>query len=336
MREADVLIAGAGPAGTTCALLLQRQGHDTLVVDPASFPRDKVCGGGLTPPAWKLLEELFPDFRYDYLPVREMALYMGRKYRGTYSLLHEIRVVQRRLFDNALLEKYRSGGGAFLQERLVDVRELPDGTVEATLFSGERIRCRYLVGADGASSRVRRYLNPDSRADTLILEQYQPRSGKDIISIDLGREYDNGYFYIFPNTGFDAVGYVERHTVPDKLSSLVHAFGLEESRCRGALISTAVDYPAHERILLTGDAGCWCDCLSYEGIYYAIVTGRNAAEAILSGRPFSETNLAVAEKKRRRIKAARLLYNPVGLAMVKLISRNRRMTERILNRYLRP
>ena len=335
MRTVDVLIVGAGPAGVACAVVLHRKGHECLLMDAAEFPRDKICGGGLTPRGWKLVEELFPGLEYEHIPVSRLKLFMDGRYRGTYTIGKEIRVVRRKDFDHLLLEQYRTSGGAFLRDRLKEIREREDGRIEVTTSSGETILCRYLVGADGANSRVRKYLNPGTGPGTLILEQYLPRSGADEITFDLGRNYDHGYFYIFPNTAVDVAGYGERNAGKEKLSRTLQAFGLEETKMAGAFIPTEIDYPFHPRILLVGDAGCWCDCLSYEGIYFALATGRNAALAILDNRPFRETNKRIAQSKRHRILASHLLYNRLGLATVKLISRSQKLTERILDRYLR-
>ena len=60
MKETDVVIIGAGPAGSVCGNLLKEAGVDCVLVDFQKFPRDKVCGGGLTPKAWHLLEEMMP------------------------------------------------------------------------------------------------------------------------------------------------------------------------------------------------------------------------------------------------------------------------------------
>ena len=99
-----MLIAGAGPAGTACGIELRRKNWDCLLVDPAKFPRDKLCGGGLTPKAQKVLADMLPDMVYDYLPIRRMTLYMDGDYRGSYALRNkEIRVVQRKEFDAQLL-----------------------------------------------------------------------------------------------------------------------------------------------------------------------------------------------------------------------------------------
>ena len=335
MKEVDVLIAGAGPAGSTCAYLLQQAGHPCLLVDPAEFPRDKICGGGLTPRGWAILDRLFPKLQYDYLPVHWAHLYIDGKYRGKYNMVKEIRVVRRKAFDKLLLDQYLNAGGTLVKDRVREIREQEDGRIEVTLQSGETVHCRYLVGADGANSRVRQYLNPDSKPRMLIFEQYNPRSGTDEITFELSNKYKWGYYYLFPNKDCDIAGYCEFDSSREKFQQILDNFGIEKTKTLGAFITTDLDYPSHPHIFLVGDAGCWCDCLSYEGIYFALATGENAARAILEGKSFEEVNAPILKRKLHRTKAAKLLYNPVGIAMVKLVSHSRKLTERVLNRYLR-
>ncbi len=54
----DVIITGSGPAGTTAANILSRKGFKVLILEKSSFPRKKICAGGLTPKTVKLLEEI--------------------------------------------------------------------------------------------------------------------------------------------------------------------------------------------------------------------------------------------------------------------------------------
>ena len=79
MKETDVVIIGAGPAGSVCGNLLKEAGVDCVLVDFQKFPRDKVCGGGLTPKAWHLLEEMMPDLKYAYNPIRQVRMLIDGK-----------------------------------------------------------------------------------------------------------------------------------------------------------------------------------------------------------------------------------------------------------------
>ena len=102
----DVVVVGAGPAGTTCAFLLKKSGVDCLLVDRATFPRDKICGGGLTAKAYRLLAELMPDFRYDYQSVRKIRLMIDKKLISEFQPSEELRIVSRKDFDYGLLQQF--------------------------------------------------------------------------------------------------------------------------------------------------------------------------------------------------------------------------------------
>ena len=73
----DVVVIGAGPAGSMCAYLLKKAGVECVLIDRATFPREKVCGGSLTHKAYTLLAETMPDLKYDYYPVRKLKLILA-------------------------------------------------------------------------------------------------------------------------------------------------------------------------------------------------------------------------------------------------------------------
>ena len=99
MEQATVAIIGAGPAGTTCGLLLRKKNIDCVLIDRATFPRDKICGGGLTPRSYKLLSRLLPDFRYNYNSVHRLKLCIEGEQVLDFIMDQEIRIVKRRDFD---------------------------------------------------------------------------------------------------------------------------------------------------------------------------------------------------------------------------------------------
>jgi flavin-dependent dehydrogenase len=319
MKQVDVVIIGAGPAGTVCGYLLKQAGISTLLVDHATFPRDKVCGGGLSARSWKMLDELIPGFKYEYNRVRKIQLTVNEKHRSDFELDIELRLVKRREFDNQLLEVYKSVGGQFQQGGFSRYDETPDGLV-VTLKSGQQIECKYLVGADGSASSVRHFLANNHDNGYMILEQYVQKSPANTIELGLSRQYDNmGYYYRFPNSEFDAVGYGDVSVTTDKFRQVLKQKNIPETKIRGCHMYLGNDYPLHDRVILIGDAGGFANRVTFEGIKAAFETARNAAEAIKTGRPFREVNAYLFEKLAKEERFAQFIYKPSSLKFVAIL-----------------
>ena len=158
IQHVKVLIIGAGPAGSVLSYLLLKSGTDCLLVDRAEFPREKICGGGLTPKAWRLLERLMPDLKYDYVPVRHMRFQLEDGPACEFESELEIRMTNRKDFDYALLRHYLQAGGKMQKEGFARFEQLSDKRLLVTMKSGLQLTCDYLVAADGANSMVRRQM----------------------------------------------------------------------------------------------------------------------------------------------------------------------------------
>ena len=163
----DVLVVGAGPAGTAAAILLQKRGHDVMLIDEARFPRDKVCGEGISPEAWRLLAEMGATAAVKALaPKALLGMTVvspdGTAFTGAYGGSREGFAVRRLALDAALLGVARAAG--------VDVQEGVRAcgvTKEGGRVAGVRvlwgddereIRARLVVAADGRRSLVARRL----------------------------------------------------------------------------------------------------------------------------------------------------------------------------------
>ncbi|HZD16764.1 MAG TPA: geranylgeranyl reductase family protein [Actinomycetota bacterium] len=163
--ETDVLVVGAGPGGSTAAYHLARHGIDVLLVEKAAFPRDKVCGDGLTPRAVVQLERMGIDTRDPGFERHEGLRIYSRRVRlelpwpeledfPSYGL-----VMPRARFDQ-MLARRAEGAGARLLERTEAVAPVvSEGWVTGARLRREdgepplEVRSRFVIAADGASSR---------------------------------------------------------------------------------------------------------------------------------------------------------------------------------------
>jgi flavin-dependent dehydrogenase len=163
-----VVVVGGGPAGTAAAVFLRQLGHEVVLVDEARFPRDKVCGEGVSPEAWRLLARMGAEGAVRALrprPVRGMKLTApdGTAFSGEYVGARAPGFAVRRwCLDRALLDCARDAG--------VEVREgvrardvvLRDTAVRGVVVEDgrgpERLEARLVVAADGRRSVVARKL----------------------------------------------------------------------------------------------------------------------------------------------------------------------------------
>ena len=163
----DVLVVGGGPAGTAAAILLRQRGHDVVLIDEARFPRDKVCGEGISPEAWRLLGEMGATAAVRALgPKALLGMTLvspdGTVFTGSYGGSREGFAIRRQALDEALLGVARAAGvevqegvraSALVRDgrRVVGVRALRAG-------DEHEIRARLVVAADGRRSLVARRL----------------------------------------------------------------------------------------------------------------------------------------------------------------------------------
>lgn len=328
MEIVDTVIVGAGPAGTVCAYLLKKAGVDCILVDFASFPRDKICGGGLTPKAYLLLAEIMPDLQYEYRAIKRIKLGLDHKPINEIELPQEIRIVSRKVFDNVLLQQYLNAGGMFIQDSFGKFEQQADGRIVVSLKSGQQILCNHLVGADGANSRVRRQLIGKYDGNLLFLEQYIDKANDTIEGV-VSSKYEWGYYYLFPSMYYDVVGLGAKDMTPQRFRDVLAQLGIEETQIKGANISVHEVDSGMDNIMLIGDAGGFANKLTYEGLYYAIATGRNASEAIINGKSFRKTNRNIFKRKQKELFLANLFYSRTGMFLIRHLSSNTRLVRKI-------
>lgn len=306
----DVLVVGAGPAGSACAQALARAGHDVLLADRHAFPRDKVCGDGLIPDAHAALRRLGVLDEVMALARRLPAVRCIGSRGGFIDVPGQVAVLPRRTLDHVLLRAATAAGAALLPPARFEAPLVDRGrVVGARLRIGDRLHevaARWVVLATGAAAGPLEAAGLcERRAPSgIALRGYVRHDGLrapvEALEIFWHPRLAGGYGWVFPGPGGvynvgagiagDATAHRLRH-VFDTFCAL-HA-GARELSTQGAWLAPPRGAPlrcsltgarwSRPGLLAAGEAiGSTYD-FTGEGIGKALETGMLAAEAIAEG-----------------------------------------------------
>ncbi|GGL49373.1 geranylgeranyl reductase family protein [Planomonospora parontospora] len=319
--DADVIVVGAGPAGSTTAFHLAQAGLDVLLLEKTAFPREKVCGDGLTPRAVKQLIAMGIDIDAPGW-VRNKGLRVvggGMRFELDWPELSSYPdfglVRTRQDFDEILAANAVRGGARLLQGVNVTGPILDDRSghiVGVTAKKdGEEVayRSRLVVAADGNSTRVSLAMGLHKREDRpmgVAVRTYftSPRHDDDYLETWLelwdGDQLLPGYGWIFGvgdgtsnvglgllNTSESFKGMDYRDLLRRWTRNMPPEWGYTEENMttpiRGAALPMAFNRQPHytRGLVLVGDAGGMINPFNGEGIAYAMETGRIAAETVV-------------------------------------------------------
>ena len=307
--DAEVIVVGAGPAGSLAALALARRRVDVLVLDKKRFPRDKPCGGGIRYGVYRRFPDLAGHLRASVAIHEIRRVHMESP--GGHSVVASgdepfYLTLRRTELDAALLARARDEGARVTEgARATEIERTGEGVV-VRCVDGRALTARLVIGADGVNSVVARAagLTTGFADDVLAIDTMEETplaelamAEPDMMYVAYGYKGWPGYGYVFPK--HDCVDFGIGFLVPFFKRSLGgrpyahHARFLEEVAARGIVRgrSNPDNFKAYrlplggplvrtyaERILVCGDAGGFVNAYTGEGIYYAMVTGRLAGE----------------------------------------------------------
>lgn len=357
--DCDVLIAGGGPAGATAAAYLAQAGLKVMLVDRQRFPRDKVCGDFVGPAALIELRSLgiteLDAYRRSNV-IHEAALYLDGRHLITHGIpqIDDMpahgRVIRRIELDEWILNAARSRGAQVVEGCRVQGFEVDAGGVRVELKDGgavRSVRARLLIGADGSGSLVARRLRGGTSADAdriIAVRGYFEGIAGPADRADLyfsGNSFP-GYYWLFPtgaasaNVGIgmvlDTLPATDEHLRDLLLGLIERDPALRQRLGEARLVSSIGGWPlatynasqpvVAERVLLTGDAAGLINPLNGEGIQYAMLSARWAAETVVACLASADFSAAALASYARRVERE-LRYDMALSRLIVQLIRNR-------------
>ena len=341
-EKTDVFIIGGGPAGLAAAIAARRKGFSAMVADGAEPPVDKACGEGMMPETQAALQGLGIK-----LPAGA-----GCRFRGIQFVQGSVRVaadfpdgqgigVRRTLLHELLIEKAEGSGVKLLWKTPVagiapDGVRLPSGVVPA----------RWIVGADGGGSLVRRWSDLNSAAlcshRVASRRHYRVRPWTEYVEIYWG---PRAQAYVTPISSEEVCIVMMGVTAEDadfaqaleKLPELRERLANAElcSRERGAITSMqSLARVSRGNVALVGDASGGVDAITGEGLRLAFRQAVALAEAMVTGdlRGYERAHRKLARRPIWMGKLMLQLGRNEGLRwrMLRMLSRNPELFGRLL------
>jgi len=351
----DVIVVGAGPSGISAAHNLINNKISCCLIDKQVFPRNKLCAGGITNKTYELIKKLNlkDEFNGENTTISNgVKLHLGYKYITDIKCKNSTYLVDRFEFDDYLVNQYKLKGGVLLEN--TKVKEIDTESSIITLSNGEKISFKYIIGSDGAVGSTRSIIDKSIKSNGFCLQ------------VDISKEYTDyhinnmymyygvlpyGYGWIFPKKNHLSVGFIGNYNkdidYSDKFEKFLSNLGF---RCnkedyKGAFIPFGdyVKNPINNKknLLLTGDAAGFVDPITGEGIYFAVLSGIKASDAII--KAINEDNIEYIDTYTKDISNIMDSINK-GLKLKKLIYnykkplfnciKNEKIGSHIFNNYL--
>jgi len=337
-----IAIVGAGPAGAWASSLLARRGHAVTLID-SQAPWEKPCGGGVTTKALSSFGIFESDLPRKYID--RITIYFSDQRSVTVPTEQPIAVLSRRELGKYLMAEAETAGVTIVRSRVTKVDPAGRGWTLSTRDS--LMQSDFLIGADGATSMVRRTLGTALQPEDLCvtLGYFIRAEGPPQMKVYFVPDFE-GYIWSFPRPNHISYGLITR-SIPGwtgRAKMLLSNFIVADL---GAdLLEQAEFYSAPvpclgpqawkrnqisgERWALVGDAAGLADPITGEGIYFALKSAEILAQTIetpdqYARKVWSEMGIELARASRmyKRFYKGRFLAGDFKKRTVQLSQRSR-------------
>ena len=331
MKKYDVIIVGCGPAGVAAANILKQNNINFCIIEKNKFPREKLCGGGLTHKSTSLLNKLnFSLDEINYKKSKEVEFF-AKNLKISVTLTNEIVMVDRLEFDYNNLKQVINNN-IFEKESIISIES------NILITDKEKYEFKYIIFADGVNGFSKRLIK--NRNFGFCVE-YNSEIQTDKIILDFCA-IESGYGWVFPKVNHTTIGIGKFNDKKVDYQKLLrdfakkHSFEIDKTKIRGYHIPvfskkiykrSVID----NKYILVGDSASLVDQVSGEGIYYALASGKAAAESVvtclignqnLKSTYFNKSKTIYKQLCRRNF-LSKLLYSKYGIFFIKLCLNNK-------------
>lgn len=316
--DADVLIVGGGPSGSLCAYYLAKAGVKVILIDSETFPRDKICGDFVSPVGLNELKKIgiweIDGFEKTNV-ITKAAIYVNGNHLVTSELpnleglANYGRVIPRLILDNWILESARVQGVEVITSCKFDHFSVEADSVAINCTLDEKsmqFRTKLIIGADGSNSKVAKIKNgknikPENKIIAVRAYFENTNCFSEQAELYFANNSFPGYCWFFPTSTTTAnVG----------IGMMIESFPIKETHLKQLLFDTIESDPnfkarigngkivdkitgfplsiydpntsiVSDRVMLVGDAAGLINSINGEGMQYAMLSGRWAAESLV-------------------------------------------------------
>ena len=326
MKSFDCIVVGAGPAGIAASKILNDNNIDYCIIDKCEFPREKLCGGGLTSKSTRILKKL--GLKYDNIDnkLTKEVLVVSKRASKVIKLDNPIVMVDRKEFDNNNLRQIKNKN-IFLNETITNIEE------NILTTNKDKYQFKYIIFADGVNGYSRKLIK--NREFGFCVEFTSSKETQETV-LDF-EAIKKGYGWIFPKKGNTTIGLGNVfNRKDDYIKALIefakkYNYDIDKKQIKGYHIP-AFSKKIYEqsvidnKYILVGDAASLVDPCSGEGIYYALASGiyagKTITEVLKNNKDIKETyfnkTAGLCRGLEKRKKLSKALYSKSSRTLIQI------------------
>ncbi len=335
MQKYDVIIVGAGPAGIAAASVLNKSNINYCIIEKNKFPREKLCGGGLTSKCVNLLDKLGLDYKNIYSVRRKDVELVARNVKAEVKLASGIVMVDRAEFDYNNLKQV-------IKNNYHEEETITKIDNDVLVTNKDLYKFKYIIFADGVNGFSRKLIK-GRKLGFCVEFKSKEKTTKTVFDVGAIKK---GYGWIFAKKDHTTIGLGTMKSAKADYQSLLvafckkHGFEIQKREIRGYHIpvfsKNIYKQSIQNNYILVGDAASLVDPIGGEGIYYALLSGMKAAESIIettSGKQdlkkiYLNKTKGLYKSLNKRLRWSNIIYSKFGMLLLKTCFKNPRLVNK--------